>query len=97
MTPAASWSPADYFRASRGARAAWERTDQQLSILSDCPALALLGLESGEVKRAATLPPSLGSAAAASPVSSPSSPADRAACDHPPLGTAGSTHPKEGR
>ena len=43
MVPAASWSPEDYYRASRRARDAWQATDQQLSILSDSPSLALLG------------------------------------------------------
>ena len=88
MTPAASWSPADYFRASRGARAAWERTDQQLSILSDCPALALLG---GLVEADAGTPSS-----GASVSTSPSSPAEpRAAYETSPAGKAGST-PTEG-
>jgi hypothetical protein len=31
VTPAAAWSPADYFAASRRARRAWERTDSQLT------------------------------------------------------------------
>ena len=43
MTPAGSWSPEDYYRASRRARDAWQATDHQLSILSDCTALANLG------------------------------------------------------
>ena len=69
MTPAAHWSPDDYYRASRNARAAWERQDHQLSILSDSPALAMLGLGTGEGE--ACCPSSM--AAAASPVPSPSS------------------------
>jgi hypothetical protein len=32
MTPAAHWSPDDYYRASRAARAAWEATQPQLVI-----------------------------------------------------------------
>lgn len=32
MTPAASWSPADYYTASRAARRAFEAQDQQLSL-----------------------------------------------------------------
>lgn len=43
MTPAVGWREADYYAASRAARAAFDRTDQQLSILSDSPALALMG------------------------------------------------------
>ena len=32
MTPVASWSPADYYRASRAARRACERSAEQLQI-----------------------------------------------------------------
>lgn len=32
MTPATGWTEAAYYRASRAARAAWERTDSQLTI-----------------------------------------------------------------
>lgn len=42
MTPVASWSPADYYRATRAARRAWQATDQQLA----------LGLEEVDVARA---------------------------------------------
>ena len=44
MVPAASWSPEDYYIASRAARAAWDKQDHQLSILSDSPALAMMGV-----------------------------------------------------
>lgn len=44
MSPTAHWSEADYYRASRGARAAWQKTSQQLALE--------VGLDSGEVSRA---------------------------------------------
>ena len=89
MTPAGHWNEADYYAARDAARRAWENSNDQLSILSDSPALALIGLESGEVERADAV------SAAASPVSSPPSPAVSSSTSSP-VGEAGSTPITEG-
>ena len=65
MTPVASWSPADYYQASRAARRAWERTQPQMQ---------LDVLEDGQVKRAAGLPAAACSSSSASHLHLPLAP-----------------------
>jgi hypothetical protein len=90
VTPAASWSPADYYLASRAARRAWERTDSQLT-------LGLGETDAGTAGQVASVSPSPPSPTAAGTARTAMPPHSGKAGSTPTTTETTANHPQEAR